>query len=322
MSSGNPREQNPTRRKDDSVTGVDGSLLGAEGSFTGAGLLLDYATVNRYWSKAKPSIMGPYMMDGFGFPASAGNYRFDAEREIVERLIRSTSINSDGAVLDLGSGVGFWTEYFAQRFGRVIALEASVPLFEAMVARCSQYSNATLLNDDVLDFEPKDRFSMIFLGGMLMYLNESDVIALLERVTPFLEPGGIVLCRESTVRNGTLTRQGDYQVVYRSVQTYSSLFSKCDLSVDHVEPNTPYFLMQMGCEFIKKWKAIVPGPLQAIPVVGELTYRLLRMSGAGLTRLPDALGIDFPELTNHFFLLRRHSEVQDDALSRAGEAQP
>jgi SAM-dependent methyltransferase len=315
MSSRKPKEQNPTQRGDDSDTALDGSLPGAEGFCTGTGARLDYATVSRYWSRAKPSIMGPYMMEGFGFPASAGSYRFDAECEIVERLIRSTSINSGGAVLDLGSGVGYWAEYFARRFGRVIALEASVPLYEAMVARCSHYSNATLLNDDVLSFDPEDRYSMIFLGGMLMYLNESDVIALLKRVTPFLEPGGIVLCRESTVRNGTLTRQGDYQVVYRSVQAYSSLFSKCDLSVDHVELNTPYFLMQMGCEFIKKWKTFAPGPLQAIPVVGGLTYRLLRMGGAGLTRLPDALGIDFPELTNHFFVLRRDSEVRAGAFS-------
>jgi SAM-dependent methyltransferase len=296
-----PKGQSRAQHEDDSATRAEP--------------LLDYATVSRYWSKAKPSIMGPYMMDGFGFPASAGSYRFDAECEIVERLIRSAEIDFDGAVLDLGSGVGFWAEYFAQHFGKVIAIEASVPLYEAMVARCSRYANATLLNDDVMAFEPEDRYSMIFLGGMLMYLNESDVIKLLERVTHFLEPGGIVLCRESTVRSGTLTRQGDYQVVYRSVQTYSSLFSKCGLLVDQVELNTPYFSMQMGCEFIKKWKALVPGPLQAIPLVGGLTYALLRAGGTGLTRLPDALGIDFPELTNHFFVLRKNSEAPVDALS-------
>jgi len=292
------------------VTGADGSLPEAGHSATDAGPLLDYASVSRYWSKAKPSIMGPYMMDGFGFPVGAGSYRFDAECEIVERLIRTASIKLDGAVLDLGSGVGFWAEYFAQHFGKVTAIEASPPLYGAMVARCSKYANATLLNDNVLDFEPDNLYSMIFLGGMLMYLNESDVMSLLKRVTPFLEPGGIVLCRESTVRSGTLTRQDDYHVVYRSVQTYSSLFGKCGLSVDHVELNTPYFLMQMGCEFIKKWKAAVPGPLQAIPLVGELTYRVLRLGGAGLTRLPDALGIEFPMLTNHFFVLRRDSEVR------------
>ena len=272
--------------------------------------LLDYAIIGKYWSKAKPSIMGPYMMDGFGFPASAGSYRFDAERKIVDRLIRGVNVNSEGTVLDLGSGVGFWAEYFAQRFGKVIAVESSVPLYEEMRVRCRQYANATVVNDDVLAFQPEDSYSLIFLGGILMYLNEGDVVALLERVTSFLEPGGIVLCRESTVRTGIITRQGDYQVVYRSAQTYSNLFRKCGISVDHIELNTPYLLMQMGCEFIKKWKAIVPGSIQAIPLVGRLVYGALRMGGAPLTRLPDAMGIDFPELTNHFFLLRRDSDAR------------
>ena len=47
---------------------------------------IDYAKVNRYWEKATPSILGPYMMDDFGFPASAGDFRFRAESRIVHRL--------------------------------------------------------------------------------------------------------------------------------------------------------------------------------------------------------------------------------------------
>ena len=301
MTSEEPREPGSTRQEPYTASG--------------RAPLLDYATVSTYWSKAKPSIMGPYMMDGFGFPASAGSYRFDAERKIVDRLIRDARIDFDGTVLDLGSGVGFWAEYFAQRFRKAIAIEASMPLYEAMRERCSRYANTTLLNDDVLAFQPEGRYSLIFLGGMLMYLNESDVIALLERVTPFLDPGGIVLCRESTVRNGTLTRQGDYQVVYRSPQTYSSLFGKCGLSVDHVEPNAPYFLMQMGCEFIKKWKATVPEPIQAVPVVGRAAYGALRMAGTRLTRLPGVMGFDFPLLTNHFFVLRRAPDTRPGSAS-------
>ena len=248
------------------------------------------------------------MMVGFGFPASAGSYRFDAECEIVERLIRSTSINSDGAVLDLGSGVGFWAEYFAQRFGKVIAIEASVPLYEAMAERCGGYSNATLLNDDVMAFEPSGRYSMIFLGGMLMYLNESDVIQLLERVTPFLEPGGIVLCRESTVRNGTLTRQGDYQAVYRSVADYGRIFEACQLSVRSMRLNTPYVLMQIGCEFVKKWKALLPARFQCVGAVGHLSYWGLRLTYPWITRVPAVMGIAYPKLTNHFFVLQPESQ--------------
>ncbi len=267
---------------------------------------LDYETVNRYWSTAAPSILGPYMMDGFGFPAAAGRFRFDAECKIVDRLI--AGLSRDGCVLDLGSGVGFWSEFFAQQFSRVVAVEASTPLYEAMAERCEPYSNVRMIHGDVMLLQPEDQYDVVFLGGMLMYLNEEDVVSLFEKIIPSLQPGGIVLCRETTVRQGTTTRQGDYQAVYRSISDYERIFAECNLSVLNVQMNTPYVLMQMGCEFVKKWKALMPAPLQCIPVVGHLTYWGLRLGYPWLTKVPSALGRAYPELTNHFFVLRPNSQ--------------
>ena len=62
--------------------------------------ILDYSVVKSYWKKADPSIMGPYMMDSFGFPDSAGRFRFRAESIIVQQLIRNAKIDTNGAVLD------------------------------------------------------------------------------------------------------------------------------------------------------------------------------------------------------------------------------
>ncbi|GMQ88136.1 MAG: hypothetical protein BMS9Abin08_1361 [Gammaproteobacteria bacterium] len=77
---------------------------------------IDHTAVDQYWSGVKASILGPYMMDGFGFPTSAGHYRFRAESGIVKRLLRD--VDPNGTVLDLGCGVGYWAEAFAQRFSR------------------------------------------------------------------------------------------------------------------------------------------------------------------------------------------------------------
>ncbi len=263
---------------------------------------LDYAGVNRYWSKARPSILGPYMMDGFGFPAGAGRFRFYGESKIVSRLIRELDCN--GTALDLGCGVGYWAEYFARHFAKVVAVEASLPLYEATRRRCTPHPNVTAIHGDVLVFEPEDHYELVFLGGILMYLNESDVIHLLRKLVPFLDSEGIILCRETTVRSGTLTRQGEYQAVYRCVSTYREVFGQCGLCVAHVETNVPYVLMQMGCELVKKWKAVVPRRLQVIGVVGRLTYWALRLGNPWITRVPGVLGRAFPELTNHFFVLQ------------------
>ncbi len=262
---------------------------------------IDYATVNRYWEKATPSILGPYMMDGFGFPVGAGNFRFRAETRIVQRLARD--VKRDGAVLDLGSGIGFWAEDFAQRFSRVTAIEGSATLFQSLEKRCAPYPNLHPIHGDVMTFEPDARYDLVFLGGLLMYLNEGDVIALLRKLVLCLEPEGMILCRESTVRRESEARQGDYQVVYRSVPDYRRIFEQCGLSIRYIERNEPYVLMQMGCELVRKWKERIPGRFQALRAVGHLTYFGLRLCNPWITRIPKVLGIGFPKLENHFFVL-------------------
>ncbi len=266
---------------------------------------IDYARVNRYWEKATPSILGPYMMDDFGFPASAGDFRFRAESRIVQRLTRD--VKRDAAVLDLGSGIGVWAEDFARRFSLVTAVEGSRTLFQSLQGRCAPYPNLRPIHGDVMTFAPDARYDLIFLGGLLMYLNERDVIALLLRLVPCLEPGGRILCRESTVRGNAVTLKGDYQVVYRSVSDYGRIFGQCGLSIRHVERNEPYVLIEMGSELVEKWQQTVPVRFQALRAVGHLTYFGLRLGYPWITRIPKALGIAFPMLENHFFVLGAHA---------------
>ena len=263
---------------------------------------LDYATVHRYWNAAQPSILAPYMMDGFGFPAGAGQFRFRAESKIVQHLIAGA--NTKGNVLDLGSGMGYWAEFFSRRFANVVAIEAGLALFEDLKRRCAPYANVKTLHARVSEFEPAGVYSLMFFGGMLMYLKTEDVISLLRKLIPFLEAGGMMLCRETTVREGTVTRQGEYQAVYRSVASYSRIFEECGLTVSTAELNVPYALLQIGCESVRKWKEMMPKPLRLTPLVGRLAYWALRLSDPLALRVPEALGLRIPHLTNHFFVLR------------------
>lgn len=271
---------------------------------------LNYETVNEYWRNAQPSILGPYMMDGFGFPAAAGRFRFRAETRIMQRLIRG--LNKTGTVLDLGSGIGYWAEHFAQHFEKVVAVEASAPLHEALKLNCASYPNVETHQGDVLRFEPLGQFKLVFLGGLLMYLNQDDAVSLLRRLALSLEPGGVIVCRETTVRNGVVTREGDYQAVYRSTDTYTGIFNECGLSVVDVQRNTPYVLMQMGCEFVKKWKVVVPDRLHMISVVGRLLYWGLRLGYPWIVHLPGACHWAYPQLTNHFFVLQPSASITGD----------
>ena len=136
-----------------------------------------------------------------------------------------------------------------------------------------------------------------------MYLNKIDAIALLRKLIPCIKPGGIILCRESTVRGNAVALIGDYQVIYRSVSDYGHIFGQCGLSVRQVERNEPYVLLEMGIQLIGKWKQIVPARFQALQTIGHLTYFGLRMGSPWIRRIPKALNIAFPMLENHFFVL-------------------
>ena len=100
-----------------------------------------------------------------------------------------------------------------------------------------------------------------------------------------------------------MTLSGDYQVVYRSVSNYQRIFRQCGLNIRHIEKNEPYVLLQMGCELVEKWQKIVPERFQALRVIGHLTYFGLRLGNPWITRVPKVLGIPFPKLENHFFVL-------------------
>ncbi len=274
---------------------------------------LDYAKVQAYWKQATPSILGPYMMDGFGFPASAGHFRFQREQEAVALAIKSLPPRC--SVLDLGSGVGFWTEYFAHRFAHVVSVEASPVLYSSLTDRCSDCPNVTTINGDVLSFEPDEKFGLVFLGGLLMYLKEHDAKVLLKKLSAHLEPGALILCRESTVRRGTKTLQGEYQVVYRSVETYRKVFADAGFDVVSAEPNAAYICSQMGCELVKKWKSVVPEKVWCLPIIGRLAYWAFRISYPWSTRvipwLSARFGGEFPYLMNHFFVLRACSSDEN-----------
>ena len=249
-------------------------------------------------------------MDGFGFPASAGRLRFQREKETVAQAI--SNLPSRYSVLDLGSGVGFWTEYFAHRFAHVVSVEASPVLYSSLTDRCSRCQNVTTINGDALSFKPQEKFGLVFLGGLLMYLNEHDAEVLLKTLAPNLEPDALIICRESTVRQGTKTLQGEYQVVYRSVETYCKIFADSGFDVVSAEPNAAYLCSQMGCELVKKWKSVVPEKGWCLPVIGSLAYWAFRIGYPWNTKLipwlSDRIGGEFPYLTNHFFVLCRSSD--------------
>ncbi len=167
--------------------------------------------------------------------------------------------------------------------------------------------NVKILEGDGRHDLPEGTFDMIFLGGLCMYLNDLDVMALLHSLKSRLIEGGSIILRESTVHQGVSLSQGEYQAVYRSVKLYRQLFDGAGCFRLEVRRNYGYTNLVTAEELVdlrRRWLPLLP---RYSTTLGSLTWWALRGSALisfwALPRILSQLSIPWPRLQNHFFRL-------------------
>lgn len=269
---------------------------------------IDDDVVERYFDGASgtaPAAMS-MMAHEHNLPSGAVAYRLSRELRIISPWL--DTVGESGRVLDVGCGAGAWVEIFASRYRSAVGVERSLPMVEAAKERIAHLSNAEVYQGDGRQDLPDGPFELIFLGGLMMYLSDADVMALLQSLKSRLSEGGTIILRESTVRNGQHLARGDYQAVYRSVDLYRKLFQEVEIANVEVRPNSGYTSVVIAEEMIdfrRKWLPFLP---KDSPLLASLTWSALRAtSPLSFWALPQALSLlnlPWPRLQNHFFRLK------------------
>ena len=181
-------------------------------------------------------------------------------------------------------------------------------MVEAARDRVANIANAQILSGDGRKDLPAGPFDLIFVGGLFMYLNDSDSLALLHSLKERLSDQGSIILRESTVRTGVLLAKGEYQAVYRSVDLYHDLFQEAGIPCLEVRPNPGYNNMVIAegiVDLRRKGLAFLP---KDSPLLGYLTWWALRgitpISFWALPQVLSRMNVPWPRLQNHFFLLQ------------------
>ena len=269
---------------------------------------IDDAAVKKYFENAKGGTAATVSMmtHEFNLPASAASYRIHKETGTIRDWL--SAVHQPGRVLDVGCGAGTWSEIFAERYKTVIGIEQSSLMLKAAKERTNHLANVKILEGDGRHDLPKGPFDMIFLGGLCMYLNDDDVMALLKALKSRLTEGGAIILRESTMHQGVSLSQGEYQAVYRSVSLYRQLIDGAgSLSVE-VRRNYGYTNLVTAEELVnlrRRWLPFLP---KESTTLGFLTWWVLRGTAAisfwAMPRIFSQLSISWPRLQNHFFRLR------------------
>lgn len=269
---------------------------------------IDDDVVERYFDGASgtaPAAMS-MMVHEHNLPSAAVAYRLSRELNIISPWL--DTIGASARVLDVGCGAGAWVEIFANRYRSAVGVERSFPMVAAAKARVAHMSNAEVYQGDGRQDLPDGPFDLIFLGGLMMYLADADVVALLGSLKARLSEGGTIILRESTVREGHHLAKGDYQAVYRSVDLYQKLFQEAQIANVAVRPNSAYTSMVIAEEMVDFRRKFLPFLPKDSLLLAALTWSALRaaspLSFWALPRTLSFLKIPWPRLQNHFFKLQ------------------
>lgn len=269
---------------------------------------IDDAVVESYFDGAGGTTAASMSMmaHGHNLPSNAVAQRLANEQRTIGKWL--AAVPDSGRVLDVGCGAGAWVEIFANRYDSAIGVERSQLMVDAARIRVSHLANAQILSGDGRKDLPDGPFDMIFVGGLFMYLNDSDAVSLLQALKDRLSAGGSIILRESTVRAGALLAKGEYQAIYRSVDLYQDLFQEADIACLEIQQNAGYRNMVIAEEIVsfrRKWLPFLP---KDSALLGNLTWWALRgIAPISFGALPKALSVanvPWPRLQNHFFLLR------------------
>ena len=169
-----------------------------------------------FW-KEKPATVGGMLLQddvpGLG----------EAERaEILAQLPDLDGKN----ILELGAGIGRYTSHFVRVANHVTAVDFVERFLEENRQATAQYCNVSYHCANVMEMELEgEAFDFVFWNWLLMYLSDSDIVSLRDRVRSWMRVGGILFFRESCFLGASgPPANPNNPATYREAEVYTRLF--------------------------------------------------------------------------------------------------
>lgn len=288
---------------------------------------LDTAKVAEFWNqerkKAEEEQQTGYLQDEW--PAALGHNRLAGEWARVSRWLEEHDVPR-GACLDVGCGSGVWLERLAPRFEKAHGIDLSSAMVESARAHLARagVGNATVECQGAMELPDDAQYDLIFVGGVLMYLNDDVVGEMLAKLRRMLTPRGLLILRESTsfpkpwYRDTPLSPglfadrsqpRAPYFAIYRNPSTYRQLAAEHGLTVVRSQPNQDYKVADITESTLRAWNWLVGGKLardrqraeRAAQRIHKLRHLLL-LPRYWVTR---AVAARLWKINNHWYLCRR-----------------
>lgn len=160
------------------------------------------------------------------------------KRQIEESKILLDNIDFENKkILEIGCGLGRWAAFFHDKCESYLGIDYSKNLIELAKSNYN-YDNCYFQEMSALDINideliNKPPFDIIFIAGVIMYLNDEDIPILIKEINNLTPKNKTIYIRESiSVMNERLTLKDfysedlkvDYNAIYRTEQELLNYF--------------------------------------------------------------------------------------------------
>ena len=163
----------------------------------------------------------------FNFQKKFGQ-NFLIDTRVLERIIDASEISKDDCVLEIGPGIGTMTQYLAENAREVIAVEIDKALIPILSDTLKDYSNVTVINDDILKVdinkivEEKNNGQPIkVVANLPYYITTPIIMGLFESHVP-LKCITVMVQKEVADRMQVGPGTKDYGALSLAVQYYAN----------------------------------------------------------------------------------------------------
>ncbi|MGE0869189.1 MAG: class I SAM-dependent methyltransferase [Kofleriaceae bacterium] len=254
---------------------------------------LDEKKVADFWDdtrrNADPTDQTGYLADEW--PRSLGHARFRGELKQVLGWLDELDAPR-GRCLDVGCGVGVWLGELARRYESAHGVDLSAEMVTSARAglAAAGLTNVTVTQQSILELPDDERYDLVFVGGVLMYVNDEDLSTMVARLGRLLTPRGVLILRESTSSPNTWYRdtplspglfarkdgpRRPYTAIYRPPTAYKLLAEQHGLDIVRCEPNPHYKLSDLTETWLNTINKITFGTLARRHALAETTARAI-----------------------------------------------
>lgn len=201
---------------------------------------------------------------------------FLIDTHVLDKIVSAAEITKDDFVLEIGPGIGTMTQYLAYAAREVVAVEIDKALIPILEDTLQEYSNVTVLNEDILKVDIKKLADernngnpIKVVANLPYYITTPIIMGLFEGEVP-IESITVMVQKEVADRMQVGPGTKEYGALSLAVQYYAEPYIVANVPANCFMPRP-----KVGSAVIRLTRHAAP-PVEVVDA--KLMFRIIRAS--------------------------------------------